>query len=175
MVRGSDRDALRHAVDRELPATTRDTATEWRSALRRFCSSGHTQVELRRRLAREGCRRASVTIRSWLEDDRIIGPKDALDGTIEAIQRATADTELAKKLSQCKDAIHLVRSTHLTVARRLATRVLEHAREWLDIDTPPDRLVEVEERLVLLTVDSIDPEPARVPRSALNRLREEST
>ena len=175
MVRGSDRDALRHAVDRELPATTRDTATEWRSALRRFIDSGNTQVQLRHRLAREGCHRASVTIRSWLEDDRIIGPKDALDGTIEAIQRATADAELAKKLSECKDAIHLVRSTHLTVARRLATRVLEHAREWLDIDTPPDQLVEVEERLVLLTVDSIDPEPATVPRSALNRLREEST
>ena len=175
MVRGSDRDALRHAADQELPSSARDNAAEWRAALERFLGDGHTQAELRRRLSQEGCHRASATIRSWLSDDRIIGPKDALDGTIEAIQRATADSQLEASLRSCKEAIHLVRSAHLTVAHRLAERVLDRAREWLDIDATPDEIVEVEERLVLLVVDSVDPKLTPVPRSALNRLREESS
>ena len=175
MVRGSDRDALRHAADRELPSDARQNAAEWQAALRRFIEDGHTQTELRQRLAQEGCLRASATIRSWLLDDRIIGPKDALEGTIERIQKATADARLEARLKSCKEAIHLIRSTHFTVAHRLAERVLDRAREWLDIDATPDELVEVEERLVLLVVDSVDPELTPVPRSALNRLREESS
>ena len=175
MVRGSDRDALRHAADQELPEGARETAAVWRAALRRFVEAGHSPTELRRRLAREGCHRTAVTVRSWLKDDRLIGPKDALDGALEAIQRATEDDELQKKVEACKEAIHQVRSAHFAVAFRLATQVLDRTREWLDIDTPPDQLVEVEERLVLLTVDSVDSELAKVPRSALNRLREEAS
>ncbi|MDC1295008.1 DrmE family protein [Myxococcota bacterium] len=175
MVRGSNHDALRHAADLVLPAGARETATLWRDALQRFLGAGHTPRDLRSRLEREGCRRTPQTIRNWINNDRIIGPKDALDGTIEAIQRATGDEELGQRLQGCSEAIHLVRSTHFTVAHKLAIRVLDSAREWLDADTRPDELVEVEERLVLLTVDSVDSELADVPRSALNRLREEET
>ena len=95
-----------------------------------------------------------------------------MTGTIEAIQQATGDAVLLEKLERCKEAIRLVRSKHFEIANRLARTVLEKAREWLDAETPPEELVEVEERLVLLTVEAIDPEPVPVPRSSLNRLRE---
>jgi len=173
MVRGSSHDALRHGADILLPAGAREMATLWRAALQRCLDAGHTSTELRKQLEREGCRRTAQTIRNWLTNERIIGPKDALTGTMEAIQKATGDPELGEKLQACKEAIHTVRGTHFTVAHQLAVRVLERAREWLDADTRPDELVEVEERLVLLTVDSVDAELAEVPRGALNRLREE--
>ena len=130
--------------------------------------------ELKSRLDKVGCRRNVQTIRGWARNERIIGPKDALQGTIRDIQKATGDPELRERLSECETAIHTVRSAHFTVAARLAKQVMERAREWLDADTRPDEVVEVEERLVLLTVESIDSELATIPRSALNRLREES-
>ena len=172
MVRGSDREALRHEADRELPSGIRDTAAEWRRALRRFLDAGQTPSELKRRLGQQGCHRSWPTIRAWLDDDgAAIGPKD--DETLEAIQKATVDAELTSKLKDCREAIRRIRGTHLRVAHRLATKVLERVQEWLDIDTPPDQLVEVEERLVLLTVEVIDPESTQVPRSALNQFHEE--
>ena len=73
----------------------------------RFAASWRQDTHRRssvRRLAREGCHRTAVTVRSWLKDDRLIGPKDALDGALEAIQRATEDDELQKKVEACKEA-----------------------------------------------------------------------
>ncbi len=174
MVRGSDSDAIRHAADQMLPAGAREMAAEWRAALVRFHEAGHSQADIRRRLAAQGCKRVPQTIRGWLCDDRIIGPKDALDGTIEAIQRTTGDEQLLARLDGCKNAIQLVRSTHFIVAQELYRKVLERTREWLDIDTSPDQLVEVENRLVVLTVEAVDRSPAMVPRSVMNRLREEA-
>ena len=174
LVRGSDRDALRHAVDEELPSGARDAASEWQKALLRFVESGHSQAELIQRLAKKGCSRSGATIRRWLSDDRMIAPRDALDGTLEAIQEATGDSRLAEVLNGCKEAIRLVRGMHIRVGRRLAAQLVERAREWIEVETAPDELIEVEERLVLLTLDSIDPETVDVPREAINRLREAS-
>ncbi len=171
LVRGSNHDAIRHAADKELPHGARKDAGEWRDALRRYIRQ-HSLRELRRSLARHGCKRAQSTIDGWISDSLTIGPKGYFTGTIEAIQKATEDEQLLTNLKRCKEAIQLVRSTHFRVANDLAQTVLANAREWLDAETPPEELVEVDERLVLLTVDGVDPEAVMVARSSLNRLRE---
>ncbi|SVE63990.1 uncharacterized protein METZ01_LOCUS516844, partial [marine metagenome] len=148
IVRGSDRDVLRHAADRELPPGLRETAALWRTALQRFLEKGprgNSRAELRRRLEQEGCHRIPATVRGWLDNDRMIGPKDH-EHTIEAIQRATGDSELQRRLRACKEAVSAIRSTHFAVAHRLAKQVLTSVTEWLDIETPAQELVEVEER-----------------------------
>ena len=103
----------------------------------------------------------------------MIGPRNAMDGDIEAIQRATADPQLESKLEDCIEAISAVRAVHLRVAMELAGQVLERTREWLEVTTDANELMEVEERLVVATVESIDPEPVMVRRGVINRLRED--
>ncbi len=172
MVRGSDRDVLRHAADAELEPGMRHQSAEWKRALERFALAGNSPRVLHRALAEEGCKRTLQTIRLWLHDDTLIGPMDRSGDVLDAICRITRDPELEQNLTACKEAIVTVRRKHLEVAHRLARRVLERAAEWLEIDAQPDELVEVEERLVILSVESVDPETVEVPRTVLNRLKE---
>ena len=172
MVQGSDREALAHAADKQLGRGTRQTSGIWRHALRRSLEAGHNEHELQERLAENGCKRTIQTIRNWLFDEQMIGPQDE-EATLAAIVRATQDEELTKQLDTCIQSIRRVRSAHHSVGHELAKRVLERVREWLDIEASADALLEIEERVVLLTVDEIDHEPVNVPRWALNSLREE--
>ena len=55
----------------------------------------------------------------------------------------------------------------------MQNRVLSRVREWLDSEVSPDELLEVEEQVVLLTVEAVDSELAMVSRINLNRLRED--
>lgn len=174
LVRESGHDAIRHAADSDLPAGAREAAAIWHGAINRFLAAGRTLNELKSKLDQVGCHRTIQTLRGWANNERIIGPKDSHLGTVRHIQKATGDVELRERLSECEAAIHTVRSAHMSAAARLAKQVLESAREWLDAETRPDELVEVEDRLVMLTVETIDSELATVPRSALNRLHEES-
>ena len=49
----------------------------------------------------------------------------------------------------------------------------ENATKWLDAGAAPDELMEIEDRLVLVTVESIDPDPIDVPRRLVNHIQEE--
>ena len=172
LVRGSDRDAIRHAADETLPVGLRDQAAIWRGAMQRFVLKGNPMRVLRERLAKSGCKRTMHTVGEWLSDEQIIGPRRALQGDLEAILDATGDEILQREMDACKGAIARVRQEHWRVAGRLAQQVLERAQEWLDVDTAVEDLVEVEERLVLASVDWIDEEMRLVSRRQVNRLQE---
>ena len=165
---GTDRDALREAVDAAAPRGTRDIAAIWQRALRRS-ASGRTTDELVQRLAKAGCHRTPGTIERWLVDDSMIGPRGADD--VRAILSVTRDDELSAALAPCLTAISTLRGLHVKMASVLAARVRERARQWLDAGAVPDELVEVQDGLVLATVESIDQQPVDVPRSIANRLQ----
>jgi uncharacterized membrane protein YkvA (DUF1232 family) len=168
VVRGSEHDAIRHAADTELRPGLRQMAGEWREAVRRFLASGKSVADLRRRLNEAGCKRTDQSIRLWAKEDRIIGPMG--DDTVAAIQQATGDERLAEVAVECSQAIAVVRGTHLSVAHRLAERVLEGAKSKLGrLGTGEDAL-ELGDQLLLLTVEAIDGETIRVPRHEVNRL-----
>jgi hypothetical protein len=168
LLRGTDRDALREAVDAAAPDGTRDVAATWQRALQRYASS-RTTDELAHRLATAGCHRTPSTIERWLVDDSMIGPRGADD--VRAILSVTRDDELSAAIAPCLTAISTLRGLHVKMAGVLAARVRERARQWLDAGAVPDELVEVEDRLVLATVESIDQQPVDVPRGLANRLQ----
>ncbi len=168
LLRGTDRDALREAVDAVAPAGTRDLAATWQRALQRYASS-RTTDELVNKLAAAGCQRTSNTVERWLVDESMIGPRGA--GDVRAILSVTRDGALGGAMTSCLAAISTLRGLHVKMAGVLAARVRERARQWLDAGAVPDELVELEDGLVLATVESIDQQPLDVPRGVANRLQ----
>jgi hypothetical protein len=169
LLRGSDRDALRDAVDREATVGTRDTASEWKRALRRWLEAGRTVEELERRLSRHNCRRTTATIRRWLEDEVMIGPRHE-ETDVPAIAEVTGDRTLLEREADCVAAIRALRSLHLRVAHRLSSKVIATIRERLRAGVMPDDLVAIDERCVLVMVEGIAPELVSVARAKANRL-----
>jgi len=172
MVRGSERDVVAHAADAILPAESREESKLWKTALRNYIDSGKDLQILQQELAKHNCKRAIQTIRGWIYDDHRIGP-EPLEATLAAIQTVTEDAILGKNINICTEAIRKIRGAHITAGRELQNRVLSRVREWLDSEVSPDELLEVEEQVVLLTVEAVDSELAMVSRINLNRLRED--
>jgi hypothetical protein len=170
LLRGTHRDALREEVDAAAPVGTRSAAATWQRALTRY-AVGRSIDQLVEQLNEAGCRRTVGTVERWMEDDSMIGPRSADD--VRAILTITRDGELSGALDSCLTAISTLRGLHVRMARVLAARVLDRAREWLDAGAIPEELVEVEDRLVLATVESIDPARINVPRGIANRLQDE--
>jgi uncharacterized membrane protein YkvA (DUF1232 family) len=169
LVRGSDRDALRDAVDAEAPAGTRAAASEWKRALRRWFESGRSIEAVAAALATLNCRRTTMTVRRWLEDELMIGPRDA-DVDVAAIAKLTGDRVLASAEAECVAAIRLLRGLHLKVARRLAHQVVSTIRERMRAGVLADDLVAIDDRFVLVVVEGIAPELVSVARGKVNRL-----
>jgi hypothetical protein len=169
LLRGSDRDALRDAVDAEAPAGTRATASEWKRALRRWFEAGRSIEDMERRLSRQNCRRTTATIRRWLEDEVLIGPRDE-EADVPAIAQATGDRTLLERGADCVAAIQTLRALHLKVARRLATNVMSTIHQRLRAGAVPDDLITIDERCVLVVVEGIASELVSVARAKVNRL-----
>jgi hypothetical protein len=169
LLRGSDRDALREAVDAEAPAGTRAAASEWKRALRRWVDSRRSAEEAAAGLAKLNCRRTIVTVRRWLEDELMIGPRDE-DVDVAAITKLTGDRALAAAEAECVAAIRLLRGLHLKVAGRLADQVVSTVRERMSAGLLGDDLVAIDDRFVLVVVEGIAPEPVSVARGKVNRL-----
>lgn len=173
LLRGSDRDALRDAVDAEAPVGTRVTASEWKRALRRWVEAGRSVEDMERRLSRQNCRRTTATIRRWLEDEVMIGPRDE-ETDVPAIAQVTGDRTLLELGADCVAAIQTLRRLHLKVAHRLATKVMWTIRERLRAGVVPDDLVAIDERCVLVVVEGIASELVSVARAKVNRLHGEA-
>ncbi len=173
LVRGSDRDAIRDAVDRVAPAGLRDQAAAWRDALERALRAGLSYQELQRQLAREGCKRTVATLRGWVEDETVIGPRD-FDRDLEAILRVTCDRGLQTDLAACKRAIETLWRLHQKCGHELTQEVVARVRNRLRGGSVLDEVLEIEERVVLVVIESVDPEIVTVPLSMANRLHEDA-
>lgn len=169
LLRGSDSDAIREIVDGMAGSDLRHKAACWQRAVRRFAEE-HCLDELVAKLAEAGCARHRFTVRQWLEEDRIRPRHSGSD--IEAILAATGDPELAACLEDCIDAANELFARHSQVGRDLAAEVFAEARGWLEAGVAPDELVDVNDRVVLVTVESVDPDPVDVPLGTANRLQD---
>jgi uncharacterized membrane protein YkvA (DUF1232 family) len=169
LLRGSDRDALREAVDAEAPAGTRAAASEWKRALRRWVDSGRSAEEAAAGLAKLNCRRTNVTVRRWLEDELMIGPRDE-DVDVAAIAKLTSDPVLASAEAECVAAIRFLRGLHLKMAGRLADQVVSTVRERMRAGFLGNDLVAINDRFILVIVEAIAADLVSVARGKVNRL-----
>lgn len=169
LLTGTDRDLLRDEVDKVAPSGCRHSAAAWQRALRKYsrqCSVS-TLVE---RLSKMGCNRTPATIQHWLHDDLMIAPRSETD--LHTILAVTDDDGLRAELRNCVEAVKTLRSLHLKIAIAIGRRVLTRAKDWLESGAAADELLELEDQLVLVTVESVDSEPISVPRPIANRLQE---
>lgn len=170
LLQGSDRDAVRELANHSLSEETIRIADTWKRTLRTYVRAHPDLHRLHKKLSRTGCKKSVQTIRKWISNDHAIGPQHA-ESVIPAIAEATGDGELRECQGECLAAISLVRSAHVTAGKRLASQVVERAREWTDAGATPDDLVELEDRLVIATVDFVDVAQTEVPTHLVNRLQ----
>lgn len=174
LLRGSERDVIRSRVDEmEGSDDLRRKARIWQDALRRYRNQGHPAAEIRRELIWSGCKRSIGTIKHWLDSDTMIGPRDRRND-LNAILALTKDPTLQLGLQECIDAISDLMSLHHAVARQLSREVIDKASDWLIAVELPEEVVEIDERLLLLTVEAVDVEPVASPRSLVNKLQEDT-
>lgn len=124
---GGRRDVIRALADSQLgdrAIPLRVTAAQWHQALR---ESGLGEIELVNELDDVNCPRTLQTVRSWLTDDSMIGPQKRAD--LEAIAYALGDQELLGRVPEIWNAIHTLRSEHLSAGARLSRILLEQLPE----------------------------------------------
>ena len=170
LLRESSRDAVRERASTKLSKHTIRAADMWNRALKNYTRAHPNLEELRAKLRRAGCVKSVHTIRAWITSDHRIGPQHA-ESVIPAIAKVTGDAELRDRADECLAAISLVRSTHVAAGKWLANRVIERAKEWTEAGAMPDDLIELEERLVIGTIDFIDTTRKEVPMAVVNRLQ----
>jgi len=174
-LRGTSKDAIKDLADSNMPEGTREVATLWQKALRKKIYSGLTDSKkLRDDLEREDCKRHIVTIKHWIESDDVIGPRDAKNGALVAIAKVTGDKDLKTRINECNEAISLVWSEHLSAASTIAKKVLAEINTRIidicDLDEP----LELDDGMILVSVDYINNKLIYVPKSKSNRLLESS-
>ena len=170
LLRGSDRDAIRERANLSLSEETISAADTWKRALRTYVKANPSLEDLRQKLSRAGCEKSVQTIRTWISNDYAIGPQQA-PSVIAAIAETTGSTELFAGQEKCLVAIRAVRGAHSAAGRWLAKRVIERAREWAEAGATPDDLVELEDQLVMVTVDFVDASQTEVPTHLVNQLQ----
>lgn len=173
-LRGTDRDAIRELADASLPPGTRETAKLWQDALRTYVADkGISIKELKRQLEKAGCRRHVFTLKLWLENEVLIGPRSYASGDLEAIARVTGDEAFREKMGECASAIAKVWGEHMRVSGVIAKRVLSgiegRIKAGLDLSAPLD----IGDGLVLAQVEYVESDDVTVPHSAVNRLKED--
>ncbi|MEW8251351.1 MAG: DrmE family protein [Candidatus Thiodiazotropha sp.] len=174
-IRGTDRDAIRHLADANLPPGTREKAKLWRKSLTTYVDENDLSVlELQKKLADAGCKRHTATLKQWLQREALIGPRYYARGDLEAIAEVTRDNEFRDRMGECANAINRVWGEHMRASQMIAERVLSsiegRIKESLDLDAPLD----IGDGLVLAQVEHIGAEYKKVPVTAVNQLREDT-
>ncbi|MCG8037115.1 MAG: DrmE family protein [Candidatus Thiodiazotropha taylori] len=173
-LRGTNRDAIRQMADENLPPGTRETAKLWQKSLTSYVNkNGLSVIELQKQLYDEGCKRHVMTLKQWLENDMLIGPRNYAGGALEAIAKVTNDPEFRERMSDCANAISRVWSEHLRASITIAERILLGAggkiNEGLNFESP----IDIGDDLVLAQVDFVESEIVKVPLSAVNKFKED--
>ena len=170
LLRGSDRDAIRERANLSVSEDSIRTADMWKRALRMYVRTDSNLEELRQNLSHAGCPKSVQTIQGWISNDYAIGPQQTAS-VISVVAGTTGSRELCDRQEECLTAIREVRNAHSEAGKWLAKQVVERAREWTDAGATPDDLVELEEQLVMATVDFIDAKLTEIPTKLINRLQ----
>jgi hypothetical protein len=111
------------------------------------------------------------TIRTWLENEDIIGPQ-AYGRDVPIIAQVTQDEDLLARLDAVITAIGEVRSAHLRASHQLAKQVLARAASSLRRPDRRSEVMEIEEGVVVVRILEIEKETTLVRVSLSNRLLE---
>ncbi|MDE2801141.1 MAG: DrmE family protein [Gemmatimonadota bacterium] len=172
---GSDSDLLRAIADRGLAKEGKDGHREiaglWKQVLRRFvCEHSDGFEEALIELRDEGLKPTEITIRSWLNDEHRIGPRNEQD--IEIIARVSGNQELQEQLDYVRRAIKEVRGAHLQAAHFLAQKLIAQVPSLLKQGLVESHMIEIEDigQAFVVCVEDIDEEEIEVPLTEVNRL-----
>jgi hypothetical protein len=169
---GGERDVIRAIAEqlcgKERYEKLRQNASLWRNALR---ADGSDPWRVARRLAATGVHRHIATIRSWLADETLIGPRSADDvisigSAFPLPGKSEADWRI------CSDAISELRSLHLSAGLNLTDQLVARCGRLLFEPAEAETAVEFEVGTVwILEVAEIENSPRQCPGWIVNRLQ----
>ena len=189
---GAESDLIREIADRGLEKAGKKNLLQvagiWKQALRNFEKKAGRLVSdmLKKKsgeycqgdassvvayiLKEKGCNRHPQTIRNWLTNDDLIGPRSEKD--LQIIADTTGDTELKSRLQDVRFAIKEVRGAHLQASRFLARKLIESLPDYLKSSTTQTMTVEIEGigNAVVAQVEYVAEEPITISTAKVNRL-----
>jgi hypothetical protein len=169
MPSSADTDLIRKLADRALPEDARSRASLWRDALRLYVMERDlTITELQALLASEGCQRHRQTLRGWLEDDTVIGPRSPED--LASIAKLTQHSALLRGLQECQDAISAIRVAHVRAGSILAGHVADQIQDLLSRGKQLRDVEDIIGHVVLVRVEEIDDDLVDVSLHCVNRV-----
>jgi hypothetical protein len=169
---GTERDVIR-AIAQQIRGKDkydqlREKASLWRDALK---SSPDDPWQIAKRLEDAGVSRHIVTIRSWLANSSLIGPRS--DNDVMAIAEAfplPGMTEADWKT--CCDAISELRGLHLSAGMRLTDLLVTRCGSMLFEPAETELAIDLDLGIVwILEVAAIEASPRECPNSIVNRLQ----
>ena len=188
---GAESDLIREIAERGLEKSGRNNlikvAELWKQALRNFEKKAYQIVSYMKEktgeyyygdttsavafiLRKMGCNRHRQTIRNWLTNDDLIGPRS--DKDLQIIADTTGDTELKSRLQDVRLAIKEVRGAHLQASRFLARKLIESLPGYLKNITTQTMTVEIEGigNAVVAQVEYVAEKPTILSTAKVNRL-----
>jgi hypothetical protein len=189
---GSQGDLIREMADEGLKKAgkthLREVTGLWKKALRKFIENQVPTIAenlgikdfgwegsfwiAATFLKEKGCNRHPQTIRNWLTDEDLIGPRNERD--LDMILQVTADGELDSRLEEVRRAIKEVRGAHIAASHFLVKKLLALLPQHLESINSGSLKIEVEVgRVLVLQVDDIESEAITVDISKANRLLRE--
>ncbi len=167
---GGDKEFLRLIAEEILGpeeyARVRKVAERWKPALHRL---GHGPSMIQRRLAEHGLERTPPTVAGWLGNPDRIGPGDYND--IEAIARASGDTELLCAKEEVRMAISRIRGAHQTAGMQLSRLILGELRGRLNELGDQPTLLDLDYgQAWVVQVASVEAKRQEYPAGQVNRL-----
>jgi len=182
LFRDSDRDIIREIADRGLEKegmiAVRKIAGLWKETLREGYRKFSNDIgRLYDMLRRAGCNRNLFTVKNWLSDDDIIGPRDESD--ISAIARAFGNPLLKDNILKVQEAISTVRSAHRQASEFLKKKLLDALPEIIkgeqyqvDFVSKNSVVMDLEEfgKVYILRVEEIESDFREVETKWVNRL-----
>jgi hypothetical protein len=169
---GGERDIIRQLAEERIGSERyrklREISSLWRDALR---ASGFDASRIARNLATVGVRRHLSTVRSWLVNDALIGPRS--DEDVVAIGEAfSVPGKTEKDWRTCCGAISELRSLHLAAGSRLSELLAERCGVMLFEPSDAELPVALGIGTVwVVEVGEVDATPVPVPLGYTNRLQ----
>ncbi len=166
-----ERDVIRDVAERlcgtaEYERLLKD-AKLWRQALDQ---SRCTPEMISSALKAAGIKRNLETIRGWLRNPQIFGPRQYSD--IDAIADAFGSTIPAARWEACSLAIHKLRGLHITAGNRLGDSIREKLRDFHFESAGEEVQIELDIGSVwILELQHLDSEISDWPVSRINRLQ----
>jgi len=171
---GANEDLIREMADfslrRKNQEYLRDVSGRWRGTLLDlYGRNGNSLSRLKAVLAENGVERNEMTIKKWLFDDGMIGPRDERD--ILGIAAAANDENLKVDFEAVCDAISSIRGEHHTAGRKIGDKLINSVKGDLADLTEDTVAIEVTGvgKVYVVCIGTIDDSKLDVPSHKINR------